>query len=110
MITFCPTPTTTDNARLPLFTDVRKDNKAETLQRPLPLVEYQEVHTTFVCGVVDRSYFGLRVEDPMPASVLLTESATHLPFSSLARHSWLDDAPDGVGVYKLFSRYVAGVQ
>ncbi|CAM9189606.1 unnamed protein product [Ascophyllum nodosum] len=85
--------------------DVRgEDNKAETLQRPLPLVEYQEVHTTFVCGVVDRSYFGLRVEDPMPASVLLTESATHLPFSSLARHSWLDDAPDGVGVYKLFSR------
>lgn len=85
-----------------------KDGKAEPLRHPLPMVEFQEMHVVYVRGVVNRSYFGLGPKNRMPASVLLTESAAHLAFSSLSLHSWVGDPSDGVGVYKLFSRCVAG--
>lgn len=64
------------------------------------------MHTTFVRGVVDRAYFGLGPLEEVPSSVLLTESAADLAFSSLARYAWID-AAEGVGIYKLFSRYIA---
>lgn len=55
-------------------------------------------------GVVDRAYFGLKPSETMPASVLLTESAAGLAFSSLALHAWVDGSSDSLGVYKIFSR------
>lgn len=73
-------------------------------------VKYQEVHTTIVRGVVDRAYFGLKPSETLPASVLLTEAAAGLSFSSLALHAWVGDSSDGLGVYKIFSRYVGSVR
>lgn len=70
------------------------------------MVKYQEVHTTFVRGTVDRAYFGLGEGEEVPTSVLLTESAGDLAFSSLALKTWVGHPSDRVGVYKLFSRYV----
>ena len=55
-------------------------------------------------GVVDRAYFGLKPSQTVPASVLLTETAAGLAFSSLALHAWVNDSSDGLGVYKIFSR------
>lgn len=58
-------------------------------------------------GVVNGAYFGLSAPgDEVPTSVLLTEPAADLAFSSLALKAWVGDPSDGVGVYKLFSRYV----
>lgn len=56
-----------------------------------------------VRGVVDRAYFNLGPLEVVPSSVLLTEAAADLAFSSLARHAWID-AAEGIGIYKLFSR------
>ena len=56
-------------------------------------------------GSVDPSYFGLGKGKKVPSTVLLTESAADLPFSSLALKTWVGDPSDGVGLYKLFSRY-----
>lgn len=56
-------------------------------------------------GVVDGAYFGLGKGEEVPNSVLLTERAAGLAFSSLALKTWVGDPADGVGVYKLFSRY-----
>lgn len=87
---------------------VAQNGEAETLRKPLPLVAFQEVHTTFVRGIIDKSYFGLRASEAMPASVLLTEEgARDSPFSSLALHEWTGVPSEGVGVYKLFSRYAS---
>ncbi|CAM9895784.1 unnamed protein product [Scytosiphon promiscuus] len=86
--------------------DIRgEDGQAEPPRRPLPVVKYQEVHTTLVRGVVDGAYFGLgRPSDEVPTSVLLTEPAADLAFSSLALKAWVGDPAERVGVYKLFSR------
>ncbi|CBJ27907.1 conserved unknown protein [Ectocarpus siliculosus] len=81
-----------------------EDGSPETPIQPLPVVKYQEVHTTFVRGVVDGAYFGLGKGEEVPNSVLLTERAAGLAFSSLALKTWVGDPADGVGVYKLFSR------
>lgn len=82
-----------------------QDGEAETLRKPLSLVKYQKVHTTYVRGKIDKSYFGLGPKDAMPPSVLLTEAgAVDSIFSSLALHAWTGSPSDGVGVYKLFSR------
>ncbi|CAM9195491.1 unnamed protein product, partial [Hapterophycus canaliculatus] len=86
--------------------DIRgEDGQPEASQPPLPVVKYQEVHTTLVRGVVDGAYFGLGSPgDEVPTSVLLTETAAGLAFSSLALKTWVGDPSDGVGVYKIFSR------
>ncbi|CAM9405134.1 unnamed protein product [Pylaiella littoralis] len=85
--------------------DIRcEDGKPELLRQPLSVVKYQEVHTTFVRGTVDRAYFGLGEREEVPTSVLVTESAADLAFSSLALKTWVGDPSDGLGVYKLFSR------
>lgn len=57
-------------------------------------------------GIVDPAYFGLEKGKKVPSSVLLTQSAADLAFSSLALKTWVGDPSDGVGLYKLFSRYV----
>lgn len=82
-----------------------QDTKPQAPRQPLPAVRYQEVHTTFVRGTVDPAYFGLEKDKKVPSSVLLTESAADLAFSSLALKNWVGDPSDGVGLYKLFSRY-----
>lgn len=89
------------NTRLPV-----QDGKPQAPRQPLPTVKYQEVHTTFVRGTVDPAYFGLGKGKRVPSSVLLTESAADLAFSSLALKTWIGDPSDGVGLYKLFSRYI----
>lgn len=81
-----------------------QDGKSEALRQPLSTGKYQEVHTTIVRGVVDRAYFGLKPSQTVPASVMLTELAAGLAFSSLALHAWVGDSSDGLGVYKIFSR------
>eukprot|EP00903_Cladosiphon_okamuranus_P011915 g11191.t1 len=81
-----------------------EDAKPQAPRQPLPVVKYQEVHTTFVRGTVDPAYFGLEKGKKVPSSVLLTESAADLAFSSLALKTWVGDPSEGVGLYKLFSR------
>lgn len=83
-----------------------QDGKPQAPRQPLTAVKYQEVHTTFVRGTVDPAYFGLGQGREVPASVLLTEAAADAAFSSLALKTWVGDPSEGVGLYKLFSRYV----
>lgn len=85
-------------------THTSQDGKTEPLKHPLPLVKYREVHATFIRGTIDRTYFGLGPLEVIPASVLLTDSAADLAFSSLALHGWQGDPSEGIGIYKLFSR------
>jgi prenylcysteine oxidase / farnesylcysteine lyase len=61
---------------------------------------YQRTCVTFVCGVVDPAYFGLRPSDQLPTELLTIENAT-LPFTTLAVHA---THPNGSAVYKMFSR------
>lgn len=82
-----------------------QDGKPQAPRQPLAAVKYQEVHTTFVRGAVNPAYFGLEKGKDVPSSVVLTESAANLAFSSLALKTWVGDPSEGVGLYKLFSRY-----
>ncbi|CAM9181548.1 unnamed protein product [Discosporangium mesarthrocarpum] len=96
--------------------DIRGKDRTSEPRPPLPSVVYQEVHTTFVKGVIDRAYFNLGPGEEVPASVLLAEGAMTTPFSSLSLQSWVEGEGEGVGgeggtgrqerlgIYKLFSR------
>lgn len=99
---------------IPLFRDSTavccvQDGKPQAPRQPLRAVKYQEVHTTFVRGTVDPAYFGLGKGEKVPSSVLLTEAAADVAFSSLALKTWVGDPSDLVGLYKLFSRYLGMV-